>query len=689
MALPSEDTRSDAGEFSCRIRSALKRILVPAGGALCLLLVLAAGVFQLYPPIGWVDPGLYIRWFLTPTENMAFHGGNYHGARLGFVLPGALLYALTDPMTAQVLLVGGFCLLGFAGIYKMAAGCLRSVPARLTVALLCSLNPLWMAAFLRGYVDGPGIAFGLLSLAFLLRNDRPPRRLDAAFSGALALLSFAAHPFAGGLVAASIAFVLALRSPSRVACVISAMALMLGAVIAMVILGSASVWLGMPFFFFDMTDTVSRAFIGSGSSFDVPLAAWLPMSPRVLVLPLTLVLSLAGLRMALTGERDRLGVALSAAALVPLAIYISLLLLAGSTLPLAGFYLMQHPFYASYLWLSLVPALIAFLRGLERSGCLLDRRTALGLLGGLLGIMVLAGHLSIAARDLWFSSWPCWLVAAASALLALLFIARYPGRSAFVFFAFIVSLIGAFNRDTAPVFLLADGANNAAQHRALAAFQRFLGAYGVTHDRYLLWFNRDQFTTVRNLPSASLYALTFQGKLIQMNMLDSLAASIGWDRATLGFAMPSLTPYGERQLARLTRAPQPLVTLCAEPSECELGFKTLEDMGLSVVRLASHTIDESGSIAFVVALAQVTAPEPDALPSEAIVRRTVAKLLRAGPNGALVEQSGITVTQISDLSCSGTSLSTLCSFAFTLSTKDVAHQNLRFRRLGPLWIHAP
>ena len=659
--------------------------LVPLFGALAVLLALSAGIVQLYPPIGWVDPGLYIHWFISPAENMIFRGGNYHAARLPFVLPGAALYALTDMVTAQAALVASFCLLGFGAVYTMAAGALRSVPARLAVALFFSFNPLWLAAFLRGYVDGPAIAFGLLGVGLLLHGDGPLRRARLASSGAMVMLGLAVHPFAGGISALSTALVLSLRCASLRGLLSAGGIMLLGAAGTFCVLASVGKLLGMPFLFFGMSSAgVVRAFSSRTADFAVPLSAWIQTAPRVLLLPMALAMVLAGLRMTPRGARNREGWLLAGAALVPLAVYLGLQPLGGLRLPFAGFILLQYPFYASYLFLSLVPAVVLLLRGLERRGYPMTWSASLGVAVFLLVLLVIAQHITLAQREHWFSPAVVWGAVGTCALISLVGLVWRPNRATVLGALGTVALVGVLNRDTVNVFKLADGADYAAQHRSLAALHELLARTGASKGNYLIWFARERFTSRQKLAPDSLYALNFSGQTLRLNMLDSLAASLGWDRVALGFDMPTIGPASTPLFASLSTPPRPLVTLCAEMAECEAGFAELEAAGVTVLRGQHLSVNERGSAPFTAALAEISVEET-AAPSSALVKTTVARLVDRGPNGAALKQAGVTVTGVQDLACTDDRATTRCTFKFTLSTGEQAAQTLQFVRLGRLW----
>ena len=166
------------------------------GAFLVPILILRSGMYQVHPRVGWVDPGLYIYNFLSLPENMARSastpvGSAYHFSRLPFVLPGYAIYRVLEPVRAQAALITAFFVLGLAGLFAVSRTLVSSVAGRLALVWVVALNPLWMDAFVEGYVDGPAMAFALFSFAALAsRQPRllgVPRPFWAGVSVALAL----------------------------------------------------------------------------------------------------------------------------------------------------------------------------------------------------------------------------------------------------------------------------------------------------------------------------------------------------------------------------------------------------------------------------------------------------------------------------------------------------------------------
>jgi hypothetical protein len=219
----------------------------------------------------------------------------------------------------------------------------------------------------------------------------------------------------------------------------------------------------------------------------------------------------------------------------------------------------------------------------------------------------------------------------------------------------------------------------------LSRFRAILDEAGVAHRPYRVWYGRDRFTSRQSIPDHSLYHLSFHGQEIRLNALDSLAASLGWDVAALGSAMPNLDAEGMRAIRTLTTAPVSLVVLCAEFADCAEGFSALDDIGLIVKRGGNTIVDVPGMPRFVVAIANLSAPIPTAQPGSDLVKRSLYNRLVVGPNGDRVLRDHITVTNLRDLSCRGDPELTTCSFVFELSTGEKGQAQLSFDRLGFIW----
>lgn len=597
---------------------------------LCLVVLLLgflwSGAVQLHPPIGWVDPGLYVYWFLHPAENFALRGGDYHGSRVPFILAGTLSYRLFEPVLAQAMLVSAFYIAGLFAIHRIAAFTLPGFALRAAVVCLIGLNPIWIASLARGYVDGPAIVLGLASLACVMRRNEPAGLVGHVAAGALLLLAFFTHPFAGGLAALSVLGFVLVRQASVMARGLALLCLGLGAVLAFVLCGLGASAIGLPFFFPQMSlARIGQALVTTAPSpFLRPFALWAGEAQRLALLPLTMILLAAGIRgMRLrsldTAGRDRL--ALACAALLPL-----LALLA--TLPLWSSFVLQFDFYASYVWLPLVPALVLFVARVTGPGP--ARSVALGLaaLAACGVVLALMLPLSLRAERLFGQfAWGLVLVTLGLGLLGLL-LRRKP--AALLAMGAGLALAGAANRDTVTALRLRDAPDLAAQHAGMRELHRFLAEHAAASGPYLVWLSRDRFAAQRDLPESQIRELSFAGTSFRLNALDSLAASLGWDIASLGFNMPNpeLDPAGLRRLAGFAARHATFIALCGEAADCAEGEDALRELGMEIRPLGSRMLQRPGLPAVTVRLARLGSPEPDAEPASAqwlaILRRLAA-----------------------------------------------------------------
>jgi hypothetical protein len=573
---------------------------------LCLMVFFWLGPFSLFPPTGWVDPGLYLYWFLNAPQNVALRGLDYHGARLSFVAPGALLNALLKPAHAQIILVSGYFLLGLVATNIIASTLLRSFAARATLLLAIGANPLWIGAFARGYVDGPAMALGLLAVACLLRPVEPPGARHHAAAGALVLLAVCAHTFGGGIAGMTVATIALLRAKSLRAVAVNGVAGMAGALGALLALGLVAKSLGMPFLFFrSVMGPLHRSLDGTLDVFSMPLLEWVPFAPRLLLLPT--ILGLVAISASVLRAEGRRGACFAAAALIPV-----LPLAAWTALRTAS--LLQYHFYASYLLLGLVPALTVFLAWLERTDRLPSGRRLWTPLGFGVAAVVTAALLPMSARQSLPLAMGTWLLAGGALAAALLLTPRLGPSLAGPGLALGLLLAGALNADTARLYRFPGSPDQAAQMQAITRMHDFLAENGSLRGRYFIWGARDHFTEARGIGPEQLRELSFAGTRFRLNVIDSLMASLGWHVASIGFAMPHFSDiwgvqqYGRQIIGQLADQPVTLITLCAEPAECRGGQAVLAELGIALHPGPVREIALRGMPRFTVSLAEVTAP---------------------------------------------------------------------------------
>jgi hypothetical protein len=155
--------------------------------------------------------------------------------------------------------------------------------AAAVAVLWLGLNPIWIAAATRGYVDGPSMAYAFAALAFFFNRDRYGwPKLFAFLFGAFSSLTLFCHPpafVALGIIAA-IQYCF-----SRNGLWLRLIEFVRGAagfIAAAALLACGSHALGGDYLFFSsMIPHVRQSFTGFGVYFQYPLAIWLPMAVRL------------------------------------------------------------------------------------------------------------------------------------------------------------------------------------------------------------------------------------------------------------------------------------------------------------------------------------------------------------------------------------------------------------------------
>ncbi|WP_027284312.1 hypothetical protein [Rubritepida flocculans] len=620
-----------------------------------LLLLLPLGPFQLHPPIGWVDPGLYIRWFLEPAPALAPGGGDYHSARAPFVVAGRLLHALFGPVAGQAALVLLFQALALVGIHALTGAVVRRAALRAVLTASVALNPVWLAAIARGYVDGPCMAFGLLGLALLLRL---PGWRGALGAGACGMLAFLTHPFGGGLALLGLAAAFWVLGRAQGDLALRALSAAGGGLAALLLTGLAAVAAGFPFLFFaPALGRMAQGLASAGPTpFNLPLAEWLPGAVRVALFPAAAWLALAGWLGARGGPPAPRAMAAAAAAMIAP--------LLGMDLVWRGF-AAQFAFYASYAWLALVPGLALLAAQAEARG----RLPAWAALPPLAAGLALGWLLPLELREAPLLGWIGWgvaLLALAGGVLARA-LAR-PGAALLAVLA-LLAAAGAFTRDTASVFARPGEADFAAQQRLLAEFRGFLARSGGLAPPPLLWLSREGLSP----PPGGTHALAFAGESLRLNAVDSLAASLGWDALALGFHMPALAPgfRWERLSGQPPGERRDILLLCPEAEACAAGRALLQRLGLRPEPVAEARLEAPGAARLRVERLRLAFPREEEAPGAEQAAHVLATVLGAPP-------------ALEHFACTEAGAQRLCRALIRREGGGLEARRLQFERLGRL-----
>jgi hypothetical protein len=136
-------------------------------------LIIAPGL--LYTDPAWIDPWVYLGYM---RNFAAFKGslfpGTYYGSRLSWLLPGVLAHGVLPAVVANAVLHLGVFAVAIFSLYFLLARSVGRRCAALTAMCAGSYPYLWAAAGW-DYVDGPGIAYYLLTLAVMFAAARSRR----------------------------------------------------------------------------------------------------------------------------------------------------------------------------------------------------------------------------------------------------------------------------------------------------------------------------------------------------------------------------------------------------------------------------------------------------------------------------------------------------------------------------------
>ena len=559
------------------------------------MLALRSGIYQLHPRIGWVDPGLYIYNFFSLPKNMAMLQNvallrstpvraDYHFSRLPFVLPGYAIYRVLEPVQAQAALISVFYLLGLAALFIVARTLVTSVAGRLALVWIVALNPLWIAAFAEGYLDGPAITFVLFSFG-ALASTRPrllgvPRPFWAGLSAALALST---QPFAGG-AAAVVLSIVAVRTTVTWRETLRFLAwAAVGGLCVIAGLGAAGMPFGVPFLYlFAAADWLRRISDGGLHEYVVAPARWLPAATRVALWPIVFALLARVVKRGSPARRPG-----TAALLVAISGWTVLFLIGDIA---TGHFFTQFRFYASYLFLPLVPALAVLIEdATDRTPGAVSAFAPVAALalGVALPLAVRSGPLSSAVTT--STGAAIWVGVAALGVAGC--IADWIGRRqlGFLGIACALALAGAANRDTGAIFATPTNGDHRAASAAVTAVHKAIAKTGLSDRRILTWFNRDAFTAATD--TAAVYEMDFAGRTYRFNLLDTIAASFGWSQTTFGFDMPEVDDTWRRQFSTIDDVPTAVVVLCAHADDCRLGEHTFAAHGTLVNEVAFHRVE--------------------------------------------------------------------------------------------------
>ncbi|MDA8086088.1 MAG: hypothetical protein M0Z75_05250 [Nitrospiraceae bacterium] len=148
------------------------------------LLLLAANPrwILIDPSTTLVDPYVYTGYLLDFRNHSRIFAGTYYGTRLGFLLPGVVLFSLLPPVAAEITLHLAFAYAGLLSAWFIARRTLGE-RAGLFAAVLMGGYSYFLFANSWDYVDGAAIAWYLMSMLALTHASGSRGKLPIFLAG--------------------------------------------------------------------------------------------------------------------------------------------------------------------------------------------------------------------------------------------------------------------------------------------------------------------------------------------------------------------------------------------------------------------------------------------------------------------------------------------------------------------------
>ena len=148
-----------------------------------LLQVLVNGEW-IFPFVGSIDPWVYFGYFNDLGDHLRTFSGTYYGSRLAWLVPGALVYRLLNPVLANYVLHLGLCELALISLYFTLKWTTRGDVAFFTTVATAAY-PFFLWSMGWDYVDGAGITYYLIAMFMATAAGRyRHQHIFVALSGA-------------------------------------------------------------------------------------------------------------------------------------------------------------------------------------------------------------------------------------------------------------------------------------------------------------------------------------------------------------------------------------------------------------------------------------------------------------------------------------------------------------------------
>jgi hypothetical protein len=569
------------------------------------LLLLAISSNWIFTLAGYIDPWVYYGYFrdLIALKNDSVLASHYYGSRLSWLLPGFLAHRFLNPEIASVVLHLGVY---YVAVFSLYVTLRRAVGRRgaLIAALLMGGYAFFLSAAGWDYVDGAGIAYCLLAVAFLTRaaSGASPRANTLAAGAAAAamvhanLICLVLCPLFGlywlamprirdrdprpqGLQGPQIP---ASEIPIVPAAWNALGFFLAGALLLTALLCVINYWICGTWLFFLPSVRFALQSADSANPWAVPVAQWLPRA-KWLALPLVVLAAVAVSSLAARKRRQPLPYPGAWGALFAIACFLFVVLES------AGAPVLQLSYYASYLlpwlFLALGAALSPLLGGLSTAGF-----AAVAIACGVAFPFPLWG---VNVWNQLAAPFGLWLPLAMGALLVPALLLKQPARGALPLALFALCACHA---------TLAPFSHSPSQrHAARLSFLRIAHAAEQVRDRtapadLLFWYDRQEPGFPEFLSLNSIFI---------------------WGHRTLGMDFPALPRDARLQPGTI------LVVPSARPGVAAQVGQQLRSRGLDAAPFGSEPVTLAGA-PYQIHFLKV-GPAPRALPSPLT---TLAKIVR-------------------------------------------------------------
>lgn len=495
---------------------------------------LHSGMFQLFPPPGWVDAGIYLGYgiqFPELVDRFGLAGNTYHATRLPYVLPLYVSHLVFGHLAGHLVQETGWYLLGIAAASLL--GFFRGGRQSSIVAgAFLAFNPIYIATVTLSGITGATLALALVGAAAAfspagLRGEK----LSMAVAGVFSALALATHLFFFvPLVSMAIAYRISAKNsqlpPDRKHYRVFWTAF--SASILVLVLGTFTLKMG----FAPATSqllAVGSSLKGVGGAYRLPWEQW--GTPYRLLVPLLLILWIST---STRGERQPQTLATNIAlTVIPLAVMVAYdLFIPGTTI--------QYWFYFSLLipgWVVSVATSQFFASRVSRGTIpfvvfLAVPATFIALVPG--GLNVFDGF-GAGTRNL-------VLIGAIGVGFIALFKYAAINKNRYAetvgywgVFVLIMSCLSA-NSDTQRVYRSATGLDYQEAFLGAVEFSLAVERSGLAREKPRFVFDRDKLNGA--LGVKSVYLLRFRDQVFALNYFDTLSSLYLWDKSMLSIKEP-------------------------------------------------------------------------------------------------------------------------------------------------------